>query len=341
MPIYDIYALGESDISLSGGAILDGVTQGDGSHLVPDPPADPITLTINAANWQAMSINDSDDSDFGDSDASQTLNGTQTFDGVEYTGNPRVEAEYSFTVTDGVNTWTLVAFNINNSSPAYGTVEGIAVIGGPGSFPPVGVELTITGANEGPNFIATEYSTPICLVEGTRVACVDGARPVETLEVGMVVETAGHGPQPVRWVGTQYLPAEDKMAPVRFEPGVLGNERALMVSQQHRVLVRGWPAQLLLGRDEALVPAGQLVNGRTVTRVTGGMVRYFHVLLDVHALLICEGALCESLYPGDMALTSVGAEEAEKILAAVPETAPEFAAPLVTGREAHSVADRL
>ena len=341
MPVYDIYALGESNISLSGGAILDGVTQGDGSHLVPDPPTPPITITIDTPNWEAVSIDD-DDPNFQDSDGSQTLNGTQTFDGIEYTGNPRVEAEYSFTVTDGTNTWTLIAFNINNSSPAYGTVEGIAVIGGPGSFPPPGIPLTITSAAEGPIFDATEYASPVCLVEGTRVLCAQGEeRPVEDIQVGDVVETAKHGLQVVRWIGRQHVPAVGKMAPVTFDSGVLGNRRPLKVSQQHRVLLQGWHAQIWLGQDEALVAAGHLVNGRNVRITNGGMVRYFHLLLDVHALLWCDGALCESLYPGEMALRSVGPEVADEIRRLLPQQEPKFAAPLTPGREAQGLATRL
>ncbi len=337
MPIYDIYALGESNLTISGGAQLDGVTQGDGSHLVPPPPAAPITITINTPNWQAISINDSDDPNFQDSDSSQRLNGDQTFDGVFYTGNPVVEAEYGITVTDGVDTWTLVGFNINNSSPAYGTVEGLAVIGGPGGFPPAGVALTVLTAFEGPSFAATEYATPICFAGGTQIACAEGTKAIEALCVGDMVQTDGGGLQPVRWIGRRLVPAVGKLAPVEFAAGVLGNERALRVSQQHRVLVEGWRSELLWSEPRVLVPAHRLVNGRNVRRVPGWMVLYVHVLLDRHDLIWAEGALCESLYPGAETFEILGPQAARQIKSIMDRnctTSKILAAPLIKGSEA-------
>ena len=67
---------------------------------------------------------------------------TRTIDGVEFNDGTRVEAEYGITLTDGQTLRQGIAFNVNNSSPSYATVEGIAFIGGPGEFPPAGVTLT-------------------------------------------------------------------------------------------------------------------------------------------------------------------------------------------------------
>ena len=127
MANYDIYVLQEDDLSISGGGQLDGVTQGDGSHLVG------LTLTINAANWQPVSIVDGDSS-FGDNDGNQRLDGPATLNDTTYADGTRVEAEYGITVTLDPNdpnspTWQLVGFNVRDSSPAFGTIEGIAVIG--------------------------------------------------------------------------------------------------------------------------------------------------------------------------------------------------------------------
>jgi hypothetical protein len=76
MADYDIWVLGESQVTISGGGQLDGVTQGDGSHLVGR------TITLNTRNWSAVAVTDND-SNFEDSDNSgQRLDGAQTIDGT-------------------------------------------------------------------------------------------------------------------------------------------------------------------------------------------------------------------------------------------------------------------
>ena len=116
--------MAESDISLSGGAVLDGVTQGDGSHLVGE------FLTINTTTTTEFFVTEND-TDFDDNDGDQLLNGTQSFDGTTYADGTRIEAEYQFVVQDDLTgeQYTLVGINFNNSSPAFGTVEGIAFVG--------------------------------------------------------------------------------------------------------------------------------------------------------------------------------------------------------------------
>ena len=325
--MYDIYALGENSITVSGGGQLDGVSQGDGSHL----PG--LTITIDTPDWQQIAITDNDP-DFEDNDGNQRLDGDQTFDGVAYTDGTRVEAEYGITVTNGTDTWTLVGFNLDNSNPTFGTIEGLAAIGGPGGFPPAGVPLTVVSAFEGPSFAATEYATPICFAAGTQIACAYGTQAVEALQVGDVVKTDGHGLQTVRWIGARMVPGVGRKAPVVFAPGVIGNRRTLRVSQQHRVLIEGWQAELNWGMRRALVPAHKLVNGREVRLEPGWMVLYVHVLLDHHALLLAEGARCESLFPGKETFDILGPKakrEIEALLAA--GGAARFAAPVIEGPE--------
>lgn len=173
MADYSIYILDESDITIDG-AVLDGVTQGSGSHMVG------ATIVLENDNWNEVLVTDND-SDFGDTDGSQVLNGDQVIDGVTYAGGTALEAEYALTVTDGTNTYTVVAFNVNNSNPAYGTIEGLAFIGPEGGFPPVGVELTVISNEEGPNYAAADYATPICFGPGTLIGTAIGPRPVEML----------------------------------------------------------------------------------------------------------------------------------------------------------------
>lgn len=308
MAEYTIYMVDESDLTIAGGQ-LDGITQGDGSHLVGT------TITINAPSWHPITITDNDP-DFRDNDGGQRLLGDQVIDGVTYLDGTRVEAEYGITLSDGTNTWQAIGFNVQNSSPAYATVEGLAFIG---EFPPVGVPLTVVSAQEGPNYEAATYATPICFVAGTAILTPEGERAVESLSAGDRVVTRDHGVQRVRWVGRCRVPARGRFAPVEFVPGAIGNARPLRVSPQHRVLLVDWRADMLFGASEVLVAAVHLVDGRRVRQAEGGMVTYVHLLFDRHEIIYAEGAPTESFHPGPAALAGLDRATRAELLALFPE----------------------
>lgn len=303
MPTYDLWILGESSISVSGGKTLDGITQGDGSHLIGE------TITLNAPNWEKVQIDDND-AVFADNDGSQRLAGAQTIDGVNYAGNTRVEAEYTLTLLDATTgkTYTVVAFNVNNSNPRYATVEGLAFIGPPKAWPPVNTPLTVIAATEGPrqndpNFEYQDYVAP-CFTPGTRIATPDGPRPVENLRAGDLVLTLDHGPCPVRLalrtrLSAAQLRAAPNFVPVVIAQGSMGDglpERDLLVSPQHRMLLRGPLCELLFAEPEVLAAASHLPWARTARPqdVAHG-VEYIHLLFDRHEILLAEGAATESL----------------------------------------------
>lgn len=311
MAEYSIYVLDESAMTIDG-AQLDGVTQGDGSHMVG------ATITLNSDAWQPVLIRD-DDQNFQDSDASQVLDGAQTIDGQLYGDGTRVEAEYSMVVTDGIQTYTVIAFNVNNSSPAYGTVEGLAFIGPPGSFPPVGTELTVLSASEGPSYAASSYVAPICFSAGTLIDTDRGPRPIEKLRPGDKVRTRGNGMRPVRWINRRRFAARGAAAPVRFAPGSVGNSRPLVVSQQHRLLIADWRAELWFGQPEVLVAAKALVDGGAVRLIEGGTVDYVHLLFDRHEVIFAEGAPAESLHPGQVCLDGLDGPARRELLSFFPE----------------------
>lgn len=316
---YQIYVLDEQDITISGGGVLDGVTQGDGSHL------EGLTITLNTSGWYAVSVADGD-GDFEDNDGNQTLDGAQAIDGTTYADGTRVEAEYGLLLTDGTQTWQVVAFNVDNSAPRFGTVEGLAFIGGAGGFPPVGVPLTVVSAQEGPDYLAEDYATPICFCSGTRIETEHGLRPVEEIAVGDLVMTQDDGLQPVRWIGARQFPALGNMAPVVFAPGAIGNERSLAVSPQHRICIDGWRAQLWCGEDAVLVPAKSFVNGGSVRQVSGGMVTYHHLMCDAHQIIYAEGVATESFHPGETAFRGLNTATREELLAMFPELRENLAA---------------
>ena len=143
---------------------------------------------MNNRNWIEVEITDpGSDTDFRDNDGGQRLVNPLSLDGQSFSAGTVVEAEYSFTVSYGTQSWTLIAFNVRTGSPPFGTVEGLAFIGPEGGFPPTGVPLEITGAAEGPNFDSSEYATPICFAAGTQIAVPGGTRAVEKLRAGDIV----------------------------------------------------------------------------------------------------------------------------------------------------------
>ncbi|WP_238368043.1 Hint domain-containing protein [Mesobacterium pallidum] len=163
--------------------------------------------------------------------------------------------------------------------------------------------------------------TVICFARGTLIDCPDGPRYIETLREGDLVNTLDHGAQPIRWIGARKIGARGKHAPVRIRAGALGNVRDLVVSPNHRMLLRGPTAALMFGADEILVSAKYLVNDRTIRREPRDEIEYYNFLFDGHEIVFSEGAPSESLYPGPQALESVPDESRAEIIELFPELA--------------------
>ena len=135
---------------------------------------------------------------------------------------------------------------------------------------------------------------PACFTPGTLIETIEGPRPIEAISVGDLVLTAGCGYQPVIWVGRGRVAAEGRFAPIRIAAGALGNDRDLVVSPQHRVLIEGWAAELYAGQDAVMVPAKHLVDGKKIHVIEGGHVEYLHLAFETHALVRSEGIWTES-----------------------------------------------
>lgn len=159
----------------------------------------------------------------------------------------------------------------------------------------------------------------VCFGRGTLIDTPEGPRFVETLKAGDLVNTLDDGPQPIKWIGSRRVPGYGSNAPVRIKAGALGNLRALTVSQNHRMMVRGAAAELLFGESEVLVAAKHLINDDTIRVVRRAEINYVHFLFDKHQIVFAEGCPAESLYPGTQALGVVEEESRDEILALFPE----------------------
>ncbi len=168
----------------------------------------------------------------------------------------------------------------------------------------------------------------MCFTRGTLIQTAQGLRPIEALRVGDAIDVASGGTQPVRWISSskqRRLSANPKHRPVRITAGALGNGlplRDLLVSRQHRMLVRSRVAERMFGAPEALVSAIKLtaLPGIYVDESVEE-VEYFHILFDQHEIVTAEGAASESLFTGPEALKSVPADARDELLALFPELA--------------------
>lgn len=323
MPVNTIYVLGESQITISSGGQLSGFTQGDGSHL------NGLTITLNSDNWEAVDVFDQD-ANFQDSDGSQRLVGAQVFDGTLYPDNRRVEAEYGVTAQDpDGNIYTLLGFNINEGGGAsFGTVEGLAFVGGVGGFPPVGVPLVVIDTFEGPSAAFADLATPACFTAGSLILTPNGAIPAENLEVGDPVLTMDNGLQDIRWIGRTRLPRAILKQRIEFRPVLIRKDafgpdrpnRDIRFSQQHRVFVSDWRAEFYCASREVLIPAKKLVNDHSIcVDHTCGAVEYIHLLFDNHEIIWADGLPSESFLPGPM--TQETSKTQAEALALFPELA--------------------
>ncbi|WP_411839386.1 Hint domain-containing protein [Paracoccus sp. ME4] len=195
-----------------------------------------------------------------------------------------------------------------------------------------------------------------CFAQGTMILTPNGERAVECLTPGDLVITRDAGPQPLHWLGSRHLTgamldANPKLRPIRIARGALGEDmpvRDLVVSPQHRILVRSVIAQRMVGTQEVLVAARLLVDldGVSVVQPEDG-VGYFHLLFGRHQIVLADGALAESFYPGPQALAAVGPAAREEIEMLFPELlercaldAFEGARLFATGRKAKNLMAR-
>ncbi|ARO15863.1 hemolysin-type calcium-binding region (plasmid) [Ketogulonicigenium robustum] len=290
-----------------------------------------------------------------------TINGT-----VHPPGTLQLENEYEVQLMgDDGESYRLVAISAVRVNPNhqgdwdYLTSDEYGVIGFTfqGPWPPEGTVLTFVENVDGEqidwdNFVPPEEIP--CFTSGTMILTDRGEVMIDDLRVGDLVATRDHGLQPIRWIGSRTLGlpvliVKPNLRPIRIAAGALGAGlpvQDLLVSPQHRMLVRSKTTQRMVDNAEALVPAKQLLNveGFDIAD-TLNTVKYFHLMFDAHEIITANGAETESLYPGPQALKSLGPDAVAEIHALFPELLDAKAEPaparqLLSGRMARKLAIR-
>ncbi|WP_370048846.1 Hint domain-containing protein [Salipiger sp.] len=185
----------------------------------------------------------------------------------------------------------------------------------------------------------------MCFARGTRIATPRGEVAVEDLREGDLVCTLDSGDQPLRFIGRRVLGADDlahapQLNPMRIRAGALGQGlplRDLVVSPQHRLLLRSRIAERMCGTSEVLVAARQLRHLKGIAQVAVEQVAYYHLLFDRHEIVLAEGAPAESLYLGDRSLSGLPEALRAELHALCPDLArlrPTASRPLIEGPRA-------
>ncbi|MCB8880891.1 Hint domain-containing protein [Acidisoma cellulosilytica] len=146
-----------------------------------------------------------------------------------------------------------------------------------------------------------------CFVAGTGIATPYGEVAVEALRVGDAVLTVSGEVLPVTWTGAALVDCDRHgnpaaVLPVRIDAHAFGPgmpDKDLFLSPDHAVLAEG-----------VLIPIKYLLNGLTVTQPGRAEVRYHHIELAHHDVVLAHGLPAETyLDIGDRAALGLGRTE--------------------------------
>ncbi len=243
---------------------------------------------------------------------------------VEQDNDEALVQDQSFVVTDGHQSFTITMIPVPDTGARLLMVVG--------DLPPPDQDLWVvrTAIDRSPAAGARASGGVICFTPDTRISTPDGPRMIQNLRQGDLILTRDNGAQPVLWSGHRRMSgarlyAMPHLRPIRFRTGALGIDRPdqeLIVSPQHRMLIRGATAQALFNTPEVLVRAEDLLNDATITvDHTMREVTYVHVMLEAHNIVWANGIETESFHPSNTALDMIDPAQREGLLALRPDIA--------------------
>ncbi len=230
--------------------------------------------------------------------------------------------EQGFVVTDGVQSHAVTIIGVPDT--------GARLLMFVGSVPPVDRDMwVVRTAIDRSAFAggARVEGGVICFTPGTCIQTPDGARLIETLRQGDLVQTKDNGVQAVMWTGQRRmsgarLHAMPHLRPIRFRKGALDidrPDRELLVSPQHRMLIKGAAARALFNASEVLVAAEDLLNDHSImVDHSAREVTYVHILLEAHNIVWANGLETESFHPSNTALETIAPDQRDRLFAVCP-----------------------
>jgi len=147
--------------------------------------------------------------------------------------------------------------------------------------------------------------------------------------------TRDNGVQTLKWAGTRMVRAVGAFAPVVITAGALGNTEDLLLSQQHRLMISDWRAEVMVGAKDVLIRAADLVNDDTIYIRTGGFIEYTQLVFDTHQVIYAERIPAESLHVTAELMSELPSDMAYDLLSAFPNLPGVMPAPSQMQLETH------
>lgn len=233
--------------------------------------------------------------------------------------------DQSFVVTDGHQSYTLTLIPVPDT--------GSRLVMSLGPMPPANQDLWVVRAAVDSTQSAAGAAVSggvICFTPDTMISTEFGPRAIAQLQAGDKILTRDNGPQEILWRGHRRMTGArlhvmPHLRPIRFASGALGfgrPDQPLLVSPQHRMLVKGPAALALFNTPEVLVAAQDLVNDRTIlVDHSQREVTYVHILLAQHNIVWANGLESESFHPSNTALDTIAPDQQAGLLAILPQVA--------------------
>ncbi len=228
-----------------------------------------------------------------------------------------------FVVTDGRRTFTATVIEVGNDAPPLLMFLD--------EIPPVQVDMWVVNSSIKEPILdqmSGQTGGVICFTKGTKILTPEGPRLVEDLGEGDKLQTKDNGEQDILWIGQRRmtgarLHAMPHLRPVRIKTGALCEgepDEDLLVSPDHRLLVKGPAASVLFNTSEVLVAAKDLVNDNNVL-IEHGLreVTYFHMMLDRHQVVWANGVETESFHPANTSLNEIQKDQRDNLYEVMPE----------------------
>lgn len=218
----------------------------------------------------------------------------------------------------------------------------------------VSVNITNVQNTNFAGLLHNAFQPLVCYASGTKIRTPGGHVLVEDLRIGDLVTTNNGNSEPIVWVGSRKISQIEllinrKLRPIKIEKGSLGPDlpsEDLIVSPQHRILIRSKIAKRMLDADEVLVAAKELCEIDGIYQLDDGEdIEYHHLMFRKHEVIFANGAEAESLFFGPEISKGMDREHLAEILEIFPELGhPDYRATpamaILAGRLARKLVDR-
>jgi len=143
------------------------------------------------------------------------------------------------------------------------------------------------------------------------------------------VVTRDNGLRRIYWIGRRTLGLADfeearELQPILVRSGAFGDgrpSRDMWVSPRHRFLLdrETDPVSGIADREEVLISARDLEDGRRIQWARALGVSYIHILCDRHQVILANGAWTESFHPDDETFAALAQSQQSELMQLFPD----------------------